>query len=27
MVANNSSSEALEVMDRLSQEYFHEYLS
>jgi len=27
MVAKNSSSEALEVMDRLSQEYFHEYLS
>ena len=27
MVANNTSSEALEVMDRLSQEYFHEYLS
>ena len=27
MVAKNSSSEAMEVMDRLSQEYFHEYLS
>ena len=27
MVAKNSSPEALEIMDKLSQEYFHDYLS
>tara|TARA_B100001146_G_C15980062_1_gene347958 strand:- start:148 stop:687 length:540 start_codon:yes stop_codon:yes gene_type:complete len=27
MVAKNSSPEVLEIMDKLSQEYFHDYLS